>query len=461
MGRTGEAPRRLTNDGTASSWSPDGKEIVYPTASASDPINRTSLSSLRIVRVDTGETRVLLEADGMHPDWSPNGRYIAYWGLTSGQNETIRARDLWAISAAGGTPWRVTDDAAVDWCPQWSPDGRFLYFASDRGGTMNLWRIAMNPDTGRPAGRAPEAVTTPAPFIADLDVSLSGTHITYASRLSTRNIYRRTFDAAHLTAGPPEAITTGTKGWYSVDPSPDGMYLALSSYQPQEDIYVSRADGSEMRQLTTDDFYDRFPRWSPDGKLLAFYSNRTGKYEVWTVSLGGQLRQLTDTADYSAIYPRWSPDGSRMIFEDITKAVIVMFDPAKPWREQKPDVWPPVPRSGAAAITSSRWSPDGRLVAMTASGQIHLYDIARRTYEKIAAGTAVDWCADGRLMTFGAGGVQLYDPVRRTSSTLTMQGAQTSEAPVSVRLSRDGKTMYYVQPDTQSDIWLIELTPKR
>ena len=457
MGRTGEAPRRLSSDGVTTSWSPDGSEIVFATASASDPINRTVLSSLRVIRVDTGATRVLIEADGMNPDWSPNGQFIAYWGLTSNQSDTVRARDLWVIPAAGGTPWRVTDDPAVDWCPQWSPDGRFLYFASDRGGTMNVWRIAMDPASGRPTGREPEALTTPAPFVADLDVSRNGTHFTYTSRLMTRNVHRRAFDVSRPSLGPAEALTSGTKRWYSVDLSPDGTQLVLGSYQPREDIYISRADGSELRQLTTDDHYDRFPRWSPDGKLIAFYSNRSGKYEVWTVTLGGELRQLTEAADYSAIYPRWSPDGRRMLFEDGAKGVLVLFDPWKPWRDQQPDVLPTVPRSGSGPVSAPLWSPDGTKVALSESSRVLIYDVAKRTYEPLAdiAGF-VEWLPDGRLLLLRPTGLEIYDLVKRTGRPVAIQGSASGEAPVSVRLSRDAKTMYYVQPDTQADIWIVE-----
>jgi eukaryotic-like serine/threonine-protein kinase len=462
MGRTGEAPRRVSSDGVTSSWSPDGSEIVVATASASDPINRTVLSSLRVVRLDTGATRVLLEADGMNPDWSPNGRFIAYWGLTSEQSETVRERDLWVIPAAGGSPWRITNDPAVDWCPQWSPDGRFLYFASDRGGTMNVWRIAMDPGTGRTTGSEPEALTTPAPFVADLNVSRNGASFTYTSRMMTRNIHRRAFDVARLAVGPAEPVTTGSKSWYSVDPSPDGTQLVLSSYQPREDIYISRADGSELRQLTTDEHYDRFPRWSPDGKLIAFYSNRSGKYEVWTVTLGGELRQLTEAADYSAIYPRWSPDGRSMLFEDVAKGALVLFDPWKPWREQKPDVLPAVPRSGSGAVTAPLWSPDGTKVALSEAGRILIYDVAKRTYEPVMEGAGlVDWYPDGRLIILRPDGLQIFDPVRRTASAIAIQSGTARETPVSVRLSRDGRMMYYVQPDTQADIWIVEQTVKR
>ena len=69
-------------------------------------------------------------------------------------------RDLvGTINTNGGTPVAVTKDAATDWSPEWSPDGEWLYFSSDRGGTMNLWRVAIDQRTGSPRG-APQAITS-------------------------------------------------------------------------------------------------------------------------------------------------------------------------------------------------------------------------------------------------------------------------------------------------------------
>ena len=64
-----------------------------------------------------------------------------YWRTTGGQ------RDIYTVAAAGGSAVPVTQDAAVDWSPVWSPDGRYIYFSSDRGGAMNLWRIAVDQST--------------------------------------------------------------------------------------------------------------------------------------------------------------------------------------------------------------------------------------------------------------------------------------------------------------------------
>ncbi|HUG62718.1 MAG TPA: protein kinase, partial [Methylomirabilota bacterium] len=433
MGRTGEAPRRITSDGFAPAWSPDGEEIVYATDRTTDPASRVSVSGLRIVRVDTGEVRVLLEADGMNPDWSPNGRFIAYWGY--GTDSAVRDRDLWVMPAAGSAPWRVTADAAIDWCPQWSADGRYLYFASDRGGSMNLWRLPMDPDTGRGAG-VPEALTTPSPYVANPRASRAGGLIAYASTTTRRNVHRAAFDPATLRVGPPEPVTTGSRRWYSVSPSPDGEHLALSSSQPQEDIFISRADGSDLRQLTTDEAFDRFPEWSPDGSLIAFYSNRTGQYEIWTTDREGRHRQVTDAPDYTAIYPRWGPDGTRMSFTDINQAATVLFDPRRPWSEQTPEVLPMPPLPTPAALLTPHWSPDGRHIAGVANGTAMMYDLAARTWARVGTGIAF-WLPDGRLALLGAGEMSVFDPAAGTTSPVTFAGPPPTWGAFTVRVTRD------------------------
>ena len=73
--------------------------------------------------------------------------------------------DIYTVPAGGGEPVPVTRGKATDWSPVWSPDGTYLYFVSDRGGSMNLWRVAIDEASGKPLGE-PEPITTPAPFLA-------------------------------------------------------------------------------------------------------------------------------------------------------------------------------------------------------------------------------------------------------------------------------------------------------
>ena len=129
MGRTGESVRRLTTEGFNPSWSPDGASIVYASQSTVvDSGARSARSQLWVASTTTGERRQLATGDAVQPAWSPHGQRIAYWGLP---NDSAQ-RDLWTIAASGGEPVRVTSDPAIDWSPAWSPDGRYLYFSSDR-----------------------------------------------------------------------------------------------------------------------------------------------------------------------------------------------------------------------------------------------------------------------------------------------------------------------------------------
>ena len=121
------------------------------------------MSDLWIIDTRTAEKRRLLEAgahaiagsgaDAVQPSWSPGGKRIAFWGL----GDQFSNRDIWTIEADAKEPVetlvRVTSDAHLDWSPTWSPRGDALYFGSDRDGTVNLWRIRIDEESGQVEGK--------------------------------------------------------------------------------------------------------------------------------------------------------------------------------------------------------------------------------------------------------------------------------------------------------------------
>ena len=205
MGATGESVRHLTDFGFNPAWSPDGTEIACATEGVVNPrIRRQRRSEIFRVSVATGERRLLYGGDAVQPSWSPHGYRIAFWGITkSGQ------RVVWTIPASGGVASQVTNDPSLDWDPVWSPDGRYLYFASDRSGVMNLWRVPIEERTGRVAGQ-PEPVTSSSQASMLLSISPDGRRIAYASHDSRTILEKVDLDPVRAAVRQPP---TALSGW--------------------------------------------------------------------------------------------------------------------------------------------------------------------------------------------------------------------------------------------------------
>jgi Tol biopolymer transport system component len=265
MGATGESVRRLTDFGYSPSWSPDGKKIVCGTEGVIDIMARSTTSQLWIIDVETGAKKLLYKGDAVHPQWSPHGSRIAFWGLSGEGGQ----RDISSIPANGGEAVKLTTNPAVDWNPIWSPDGKFIYFSSSRGGSLNLWRVAVDETSGNPTAD-PMPVTTPSLWSGFVSISQDGKHLAYTALERRSNIQKFAFDPETETvSASPIPVTQGSKVYDFPEVSPDGQWVTFRSVGSQEDIYVCRSDGTDLRKLTDDPFRDRGPSWSPDGKQLA------------------------------------------------------------------------------------------------------------------------------------------------------------------------------------------------
>jgi Tol biopolymer transport system component len=462
MGATGESVRRLTDFGFFPAWSPDGREVSFSTEGFSDPNSRRlSPSMIWVVNASTGERRQLTDAktgDAAQPAWSPDGARIAYWGKHKGGQ-----RDIWTIPARGGDPAPVTDDAAFDWNPVWSPDGKFLYFASDRGGSMNLWRVPLEEQTGRPTG-PPEPLTTPSTYAQQVTFSRDGRRAAYVNQVSSTNIFTVDFNPyKERITGQPVAVTQGFRHASGPHLSPDGRWFVYSSQgEKQEDIYLVARDGaSPPRKLTDDAYKDRGPRWSPDGASIAFYSDRSGRYEAWAINAdGGGLRQLTFTEGPSVAYPFWSPDGARVAYNRLGESCSII-EVGKPWAEQTPRRLPNPADRRMEYIWATSWSPDGRKLGgwmnpESENAGVVVYDFETGGFEQITEfGTSPVWLSDNRRLLFD----HLHKLYLVNSKTKKVQEL-LPPSPHRVSgygLSPDGRTLYYGLAVREADVWLLDL----
>ena len=456
-GATGESVRRITDSGFDPAWSPDGKQIAFGTEQIVDPASRLGDSTLYVVDVAGGTPRKLVEGDAVQPSWSPSGSRIAYWSNIGGQ------RDLFTVAATGGAPVQLTQDRAIDWSPIWSPDGRFIYFSSDRGTAMNLWRVQVDQSTGQALG-APEPVTAGVQASAALPrFSKDGSRLAFRSRVASVNPVAIPFDLSTLRAGDPIVLDTQNNIRLPSDVSPDNKQIAYFSIgEHQEDLFIGPRDGP-MRRVTDDPWRDRAAVFSPDGRSLIFYSNRDGQWSGWIIGVdGGGLRKLTDR-ERGAVYVLVSPAGDSIAFTSDSGrgAFMATLGPGPSAATELAGT-----AQGGTFYSASDWSPDGARLAgwlNAESGRpvgVGVYDLATKTLGVVSDDETygVKWFSDSRRVAYftrtGRELVVLDTATRvRTAIDVRLPGPSIDDV---FAVSPDNRTIYYGATRAEADIWIVE-----
>ncbi len=428
MDSTGESVRRLTDLGHSPCWSPDAKEIVFSTDGFLYPTDLGGRGGgLQVADVETGKLRTIVGGTALSPRWSPHAARIAYWGLRPGSGQ----RDLFTVRADGseatgvGTP--VIADAALDWAPAWSADGRFLYFSSNRGGSMNLWRVAIDEASGQALG-APEPLTTPASWSGAFSLSRDERRIAFETLDWRSTLLRVGFDpVAEKVVGSPMPILRSTQPMRDHEISPDGEQVAFTRAGTREDLFVARVDGSQFRRLTDDAFRDRGPAWSPDGRRIAFYSDRGGTYQIWAVRPDGSGLEALTAIDVSPTFPTWSPDGRRLVLVSNNASGLLIEPVAGSPTSKATEL--PRPRDGSL-FWPFTWSEVGERLAgavVEADGRVSglaVYTFATNRYELLGGSDNTwfrnaRWLRDGRrLLVRNTQGIQLVDTTTQRSRLL-------------------------------------------
>ncbi len=458
MGATGEAVKRLTDFGFSPSWSSDGKEILFCTVDFDDPISRSRTSELWLVDLNGTKRQIKTNVDATQPKFSPDGKRIVFWG-----KDDKYQRDLWTVSGEGGEAVKLTNDEAIDWNPVWSPDGKFVYFCSNRSGAFSLWRIRTDQTNGKPLGEAEAISSTPAQSWL-LTLSKDGKNLIYVRRTRIENIQTIEFDPKKMqTLGKPIAVTEGTKRTRTPSISPDGSLIVFYvTGEAQEDIVVVKRGETKWNLLTNDAARDRVPRFSPDGSRIAFYSNLNGTYEIYSINTDGtDRRQITNHGGKGAFYPIFTPDGKQLIFSALEgSAYIINLE--TDWANQTPFKVPPLNEKDDNFVAWSV-SPDGKKLAGWRSDKVeteytesYIYSIESQTYEKLNDESSRPfWLADNRHLI-----VALNDKLLVIDSQTKVKREILSVAPqfiYSPVLTPDNKQMVFSVGTIEADIQMLSL----
>jgi Tol biopolymer transport system component len=459
-GATGESERRLTEFGNNPAWAPDGKTLVFASEMVFSPYSRLGVSTLWVVDVAGGAPpRKLHGEDAVQPAWSPSGRRIAFWANPNGQ------RDLLTIAADGTDRVALTNDEALDWAPVWSPDGRYIYFASDRGGSMGLWRIAIDEATGR-ARREPESVAAGVEASMDLpSFSADGLTLLFRSRLQSVNPVSMPFDPVTLRAGEPRLLLRRTGILSPSSVSSDGQWLALQNMgEKQEDLFLMRTDGTDLRRVTDDAARDRMPRFTPDGSALTFYSNRGGRYSSWSVRPDGSgLTEIASSPTAELQYSTISPTDGRLLLADGYGGGFFARPPFPAAHDRLERI--PNTKVSGMELNPIFWSPDGRLVSGVmvapsgAAAGVGIHDVAARETRILTRDGEV-WNPmflpdSKRILYFTIANELIVVDIATAARRVLPVRLPFSVASESTTITTDGRTLYFGADQIEANVWMV------
>ena len=456
---TPEIPPGRTSPVVSAAWSPEGKSIGYV------------IGDSLFVREGRNESRGI--AGFFEPNacqWSPDGEYIA---CASGNAVSMMVGSLFGnqspsqivtVRIADGMVTSLTDSLSVNQSPVWSPDGRWLYFVSNRYGPRDIFATAMS--GGRRSG--PAIRLTTGLNAHTISLAADGSRLAFASLVIESNAW-----SIPLPANPPATASGETQLTFGVqlvetsDMSPDGRWLVYDSdLGGNTDLYRVALPSGTPERLTTDSADDFFPDVSPDGREIAFHSWRGGSRDIYVLPLDGRPIQQVSSSPRHEAMASWSPDGNRLTFSDFTGRGGI-------WTARRVNgVWqPPVLRLDRGAW--ARWSPDGKFLSFSSNlirGSIWVMPADSGPPRLMADSTGPHgvfsdqplWSPDGRAIltrstdqdgyaTFWS--VPLNGEAPRLLLTFDGSGPRPSRGGWGIH----GNRIVYTAPAQHSDVWVMEV----
>ncbi len=333
---------------------------------------------------------------------SPDGDLVAYSPLFRDFRTWKRyqggwAQDLYIFDRSARTALPITKHVRTDRDPMWI--GSDVVFASDRDGTLNLYRYDTRSKNTRQLTREKKwDVRWPSSDSTGRIVyELNGELSVYDFNLGRSRAIKIEVPSDGGSRRPRRVSAAGNVESHSL--SPKGRRAVFSA---RGDIFTVPAEKGPTRNLTrSSDAHDRLPSWSPDGRMIAFVSDKSGEEQVYAVKQdGGELEQLSEGVRGRLYDLRWSPDSKRIVFSDKEGKVYVLEVDSKQVKEIADE-----PRG---RITDYAWSPRGGYLAFTVSvsaraNSIFIWDAAGDKLHQVGGEMF-----DEHTPAWGANGDYLY-----------------------------------------------------
>lgn len=455
MPATGGEPRRLTYypaqvlpdrmglDFIVLGWFPDGSKILY--RSHQGTFNAW-VGKLYGVSPDGGLPEALPVPEGGLTSFSPDGRKIAY-------NRNFREFRTWKRYRGGqalhiyiydlqtGELEQITDWDGPDKFPMWYEDR--IYFVSDRAGRENIFAYELATGSVRQV-TFHDTYDVKWPSLGpDAIVYEWGGYI-YLLDLETEQYNRVSIQVpGDHTLTRPRYVKVGDN-ITSMDIAPDGNRVVFSA---RGNTFTVPAKEGNTRNLTgRTGVHERWARWSPDGRWIAYLSDVTGEYELYIRPQDGRGDPIQLTRDSETFYfaPVWSPDSRKIAFGDKKlNLYYVDIETREVRRADRSDYW---------EIRQYVWSPDSKWIAYTkpehnGMSSIFLYSLEKRTTHRVT-----DYFTTESNPAFDPDGKYLYFTSNRDFNPLMAQFESNflithSSRPYLVTLRRDLESPFAPRSD--------------
>jgi tricorn protease len=382
----GALPPRGGWDNRVLGWTPDGKQVLFRAnrVAYSDRLGRPYL-----VPVEGGDEHPLPINQSGGVSYSPDGTKVAFTPISNEFRGWKRYRggqspDVWIYDLSHNTSEQITNTRAQDMVPVWLGDT--IYYLSDRDWMMNVFAYdTRSKKTRKLTNHTDYDVLWPSGSGDELVYEVGG----YIYRLETRSgkeervpikVYGDFPDTVPYFKNVKSNINS-----FSLSPSG-----ARALFDARGDIFTAPAKEGEVRNLTSSQGVREIaPSWSPDGRSVAYLSDRSGEYEIYVRPSDGtgEERRVTNDGDIWRFPPAWSPDSTMLVYGDKKQRLrYVNVNTGKTID---------IDHSSNSDITNYSWAPDSRWIAYTKVGdnqfsEIWVYSITSGRAQKLTGGQTSD-----------------------------------------------------------------------